>query len=306
MLTPARGMSTGLLAAFLLCAAATSAESGPAPVCPPTVPTCTVSVERPGTPSAPVAVDAPAPGAPGDRVCVVDLTGETVPCRSAFGWFNDSDDCYYGLLDPQPPGDDPLWQGNYPSGAMYQVSCTGPLPGTNGGWTWLPTPPPGFGGVSVTPAELASRAVDRMQLVGPAIGITVPPDRLGLVGVPVWLWTEVSPTTWGPNSATASVPGLSVTATAQVQEIRWDMGDGNAVVCPNAGTPWYEGGIESPTCDHIYEQPSVGQPDDAYTVTATSTWDVTWSGGGASGSLTLTRSSSTTVRIGELQVLVTG
>ncbi|KGM03928.1 ATP synthase [Cellulomonas cellasea DSM 20118] len=236
----------------------------------------------------------------------MDLTGETVPCRSAFGWFNDSDDCYYGLLDPQPPGDDPLWQGNYPSGAMYQVSCTGPLPGTNGGWTWLPTPPPGFGGVSVTPAELASRAVDRMQLVGPAIGITVPPDRLGLVGVPVWLWTEVSPTTWGPNSATASVPGLSVTATAQVQEIRWDMGDGNAVVCPNAGTPWYEGGIESPTCDHIYEQPSVGQPDDAYTVTATSTWDVTWSGGGASGSLTLTRSSSTTVRIGELQVLVTG
>lgn len=284
-----------------------SAGAAPSVDCPPSTEICWVEAEKPVGP-------APAPGEPGnvpagsggERACVVDLTGETVPCRNAFGWFNDSDDCYYGLLDPQPPGDDPLWQGNYPNGAMYQVSCTGPLPGTNGGWTWLPTPPPGFGGVSVTPAELASRAVDQMQLVGPAIGITVPPDRLGLVGVPVWLWTDVSPTTWGPNSATASVPGLSVTATAQVSEIRWDMGDGNAVVCPNAGTPWYEGGIESPTCDHVYEQPSVGQPNDAFTVTATSTWDVAWSGGGASGSLTLTRSSSTTVRIGELQVLVTG
>ena len=39
---------------------------------------------------------------------------------------------------------------------------------------------------------------------------------------------------------------------------------------------------------------------------ATATWEVTWTGGGTSGTLTVTRSSSTTVRIGELQVLVTG
>ena len=64
-------------------------------------------------------------------------------------------------------------------------------------------------------------------------------------------------------------------------------------------------GVDSPTCDHVYEAPSVGQPNDAYTVTATSTWEITWTGGGTSGALTVTRSSTTTVRIGELQVLVT-
>ncbi|KGM11876.1 ATP/GTP-binding protein [Cellulomonas carbonis] len=237
---------------------------------------------------------------------MIDRTSEVVPCHlDDFGWFNAADACYYSMLDPQPPSTDAAWQGRYPEGAVYRVICVDRVPGTNGGWAWLPTPPPGYGGISVTPAQLASRAVDQMALAGPAIGITVPPERVGLVGVPVWLWTEVTPTTWGPNSATASVPGLVVTATARVTQIVWDMGDGNSVLCPTAGTPWYEGGIESPTCDHIYDQPSFEQPNGAYTITATSTWDVAWSGGGASGSLTVTRSSSTTVRIGELQVLVT-
>lgn len=275
-------------------------------MCPPTVTTCTITVEKPGEPSAPPGGGDGAPVAGGERTCTIGRTGEVVPCAvEVFGWFNDVDDCYYLLLAPQPPATNPVWQGRYPEGALYQVTCPDRAPGTNGGWTWLPTPPPGYGGISVTPAQLAARAVDQMALAGPAIGITVPPERAGLVGVPVWLWTEVTPTTWGPNSATASVPGLSVTATARVTQIVWDMGDGNSVLCPTAGTPWYEGGIESPTCDHIYDQPSFDEPNGAYTITATSTWQVQWSGGGDSGVLTVTRSSSTTVRIGELQVLVT-
>lgn len=275
-------------------------------VCRPDSQVCWVEVEKPATTPAPAEPDKTGTPAPGDdAACVIARTGQPLPCYSgAFGLFNDADDCYYMLLTQQPPPDDPLWDGRE-GGAIYQVTCMDSVPGTNGGWTWLPSPPPGFGAPQVTPAELAARAVDQMQLAGPAIGITVPPDRLGLVGVPVWLWTEVSPTTWGPNSATASVPGLSVTATAKVSQISWDMGDGNTVVCATAGTPWFEGGIESPTCDHIYDRPSVGQPNDAYTVTGTATWVVDWSGGGTSGSLTVTRASSTTVRIGELQVLVT-
>ena len=99
-----------------------------------------------------------------------------------------------------------------------------------------------------------------MQLAGPAIGMTPDPGRAGLVGVPVWLWTAVMPTTWGPNSATASVPGLSVTATAQASKIVWDMGDGIKVTCANPGTAYYTGGVESPTCEHIYRTSSAGQP----------------------------------------------
>lgn len=287
-------------------ASATSATGGPPVVCLPGTQICWVEVENPGTPQPDPVSNEGTSGRDGGRVCVIGRTGEALPCHDGtFGWFNDVDDCYYMLLDPQPPGDDPLWEGSYPSGAMYQVTCMDRIPGTNGGWTWLPAAPPGYGGIAITPAQLAARAVDQMRLAGPTIGITVPPDRTGLVGVPVWLWTEVAPTTWGPNSATAAVPGLSVTATAQVTQIAWDMGDGRTEVCTNAGTPWFEGGVESPTCDHVYEAPSVGQPDDAYTVTATSTWEVTWTGGGTFGALTVTRSSTTPVRIGELQVLVT-
>ncbi|WP_448060649.1 hypothetical protein [Cellulomonas hominis] len=304
MLTRA-ALAVALALVGIVVAASAAAAEGPVQ-CVPGTQICFVDVSNPGDPGTPLPSGSGGTGG-SERVCVIDRTGEVIPCsHDVWGWFNGSDDCYYVLADPQPPAGELVWEGNYPDGAVYLVTCLdGVSPGTSGGWTWLPTPPPGYGGITVTPAELAARAVDQMRLAGPAIGTTVAADRTGLVGVPVWLWTDVSPTTWGPNSATASVPGLSVTATAQVSKIVWDMGDGSTVVCPNAGTPWFEGGIESPTCDHVFEAPSADQPNDAYTVTATSTWDVTWTGGGTSGSLTVTRTSSTTVRIGELQVLVT-
>ena len=73
-----------------------------------------------------------------------------------------------------------------------------------------------------------------------------------VVGVPLWLWTDVTPQTWGPNSATASVPGLAVTATAEATRIVWDMGDGNQVTCGNPGTAYYRGApVDSPTCEYV-------------------------------------------------------
>ena len=280
----------------------------PTLTCPPTVTTCTVTVARPADP----AVQAPqgaTPASGGSRVCITPGYHQVVDCFSAaFGWFNNLDGCYYRTRDPQPSATDSVWNGHYPSGTVYDVTCADPSagPGTSGGWTWLASPPDGFGATATTPGEVAARAVDQMALVGPAIGITVTPDKTGLVGVPVWLWTAVSPTTWGPNSATASVPGLSVTATAQATQIAWDMGDGTMKVCKGPGTAYFAGGVHSPTCEHVYVASSAGQPNDAYRVTATATWEVTWTGGGTSGVLTVSRSSSTTVRIGELQVLVTG
>ncbi|MCB2177822.1 MAG: hypothetical protein KQH57_18585 [Actinomycetales bacterium] len=245
----------------------------------------------------------------GERICWLPYAGEAVPCHDpAWGWFSDADACYYLLRDPQPPATEAVWGGHFPDGAVYLVTCLDPLhaPGTNGGWTWLPSPPPGYGGISVTPGELAQRAVQQMALTGPAIGATITDGELGIVGVPVWLWTAVTPTTWGPNSATASVPGLSVTATAQATRIDWDMGDGSVVSCANPGTPYRTGEVHSPTCEHTYAQPSLEQPGEAYTVVGTTTWEVSWSGGGTSGTLTVTRAAQTSVRIGELQVLVTG
>ena len=85
------------------------------------------------------------------------------------------------------------------------------------------------------------------------------------------------------------------------------MGDGTTVQCTSPGTPYqaafgYRG---SPDCGHVYARSSVALPDHAYRVTVTTTWQITWSGGGQSGVLTQTRSTNTQVQIGELQVLIT-
>lgn len=270
--------------------------------CPPTIVNCEIEVENPGDPGTGPGVTPIAN--PGAGQCVT-FRGNVVPCwHDRWGWFNSSDSCYYRFRDPQPPSTDSVWEGHFPEGAIYDVSCAEPLnvPGTNGGWTWLPGPPPGYGG---DPGQLAERAVEQMALEGPAIRTPLDGDEIGTVGIPLWLWTEQGATTWGPTTATASVPGLSVTATARAKWIEWDLGDGSTMRCDGPGTPYIPGQVESPTCDHVYNASSAGQPGDVYTVTGTTTWEVTWSGGGMSGVLQVARSSSATVPIGELQVLAT-
>lgn len=297
-----------VVSALLIVAIATAAPTANAAGevdCAPGTQVCVIRVEQPGAPGAP---GTPDPGGSDviERRCLVSGTGRDVPCHSdIWGWFNDGDDCYWRRVEPQPPMTDVIWDGHFPNGAVYSVACAPTHPGGVDGWEWAPADPPGYGGTGVTPAQLAQQALAQMALTGPAIRMTIEGDEHGLVGLPVWLWTEVAPTTWGPNSATAAVPGLSVTATAQARQIVWDMGDGRTETCKNPGTPYYTGGVTSPTCQHIYEQSSAGQPNEAFPVTATTTWDVTWTGGGASGALTVTRQSTASVRIGEMQVLIT-
>jgi len=140
-------------------AGATPTSTGVA--CPPGGKVCFVDVETPGKPAQ--APDQTGPVSPGGtRVCAIKETGHTVDCFIPdFGWFNAQHGDYYKLQDPQPPGTDPIWEGHFPDGAIYLVTGAVPLnaPGTNGGWTWLASPPDGFGAPSISPGELAARAV---------------------------------------------------------------------------------------------------------------------------------------------------
>jgi hypothetical protein len=292
------------------------ADPSPSPegsvVCPPRRGPCTVEVERPGRDE----VEEPAPVvepvvSSGERTCrsslVEEWTGDgTVPCEDPmFGGWDADEQCYFTLADPQPPPDDPVWEG-HSDGAIYSFFCPGVL-GTGAGLAWRPDAATGGPAASaVTPAVLAEEAIRLLPIRGPDIQMAPRPGSTGLVGLPVWMWTSVSAETWGPASATASVPGLSVTATAHAARIAWGMGDGTTVICDGPGTPYDPsyGNRMSPTCGHRYVRSSAREPGAAYTVTATTTWDVGWSGGGDSGALSVTRSSSTTVRIGEVQVLV--
>jgi hypothetical protein len=282
-------------------------------ICPP-LEDCTVIAQTPGGRGAHrTAGVTPITTGPGSSASSAGcwFGDEAVDCQHPdFGSWNAGDGCWYKPESPQPPKSDPVWQG-HTDGVIYQASCMPFSPGTSaGGWVWRPDPVaggPGAGAVpAVTPEMLAARAIRQLPIRGPLIGMAPRPGSIGLVGLPVWMWVQVTPATWGPASATASVPGLSVTATARATQVVWDMGDGHRVTCDGPGTPyepWF-GGRMSPTCGYRYDQSSARERDSAYEVTATTTWQVTWAGGGASGALAMERSSSTTARIGELQVLV--
>ncbi|MFF3617256.1 ATP/GTP-binding protein [Streptomyces sp. NPDC002580] len=114
-----------------------------------------------------------------------------------------------------------------------------------------------------------------------------------------------SATTFGPNTASASAGGITVTATAKVSKIVWRMGDGISVTCSGPGTPYLasEGMAQSPTCGHVYSKTSTDAQSHKYQLTATSTWAIDWQGGGAAGQLTEVRQTNVQVAIGEVQVV---
>jgi hypothetical protein len=216
--------------------------------------------------------------------------------------------CEIRKLDPQPGADSDLWERHKPGdGAIYVNTCAGSGMGaanddTLGLAFWAADqPPPG-----VPPEVLAQRAVDQMLLKGPAIGITPKPGGKGVVGMPVYLWTEKGPETYGPNSASASAGGITVTATAKVSRIVWQMGDGQTVTCTTAGTPYKAayGKKPSPDCGHRYNAPSSTTSTGQYHVTATSTWTVGWeASSGQTGQLTEVRDSAVDITVAEVQVL---
>jgi hypothetical protein len=260
-----------------------------------------------------VAPPAPSPGVQPIRgggsgstepACV--QSGKPMPCSDPlFGTWSNTLECYLAPMRPQPAPDSPLWQGNYPEGAVY--NCVDPSAGpfSNGAVFWLPGPPDG-----VTPEQAARAVVSRMNLRAADIGI-VPEDKpgsIGAVGAPVYMWTTPGPTTFGPQVLTGSAGGITITATARVARIVWNMGDGATVTCRTAGTPYEDryGFRDSPDCGHRYTKTSAGKPGNAYPITATSYWVVDWTGpAGSSGQITLNLTSTTSIVVGELQAVVT-
>ncbi len=158
----------------------------------------------------------------------------------------------------------------------------------------------------IDPAVLAAQAIASMTMLAPPIGMMPPQGSEGAItGVPVWLWVQPGVTTTGTNSASASAGGVTVTAVANVTEVTWEMGDGATVSC-GIGTPYNPsyGGDPSPTCGYLYETKSTkDDPNGVYTVTATSTWTITWAGGGESGVEVMELSSSVPLRVTEINVI---
>ena len=248
----------------------------------------------------------PQPGVTGGGPCH-DAEGNVVPCFSpGYGWIG-TGGCYWKVdTRYSPPAWDTADQHTGQQGAWFDFTCPEVNVGTAGGIVWLrtghgggPPPPP--------PVVLARRARSRLVLSPPQIDASPAPGADQLVNLPTWLWIQRS--AWRPVSATASVPGVSVTARAAPKQVTWTMGDGSTVVCRGAGTPYRskdDPHAPSPDCGHTYRRSSAGQPSGAYPVSATITWEIRWSGGGQSGTFpALTTTANAQFPVAESQAVNT-
>ncbi len=267
---------------------------------------CVVGAGTPGQGDA-VKQVTPQPGATGHGTQCRNWTGEIAACVSPWSGWMGSDGCYYKVnttwkpppwdtADQPPPGQ---------AGAYYDKNCVGtrPFPGTGTGIVWLPTGT--APGSLPSPIVLARQARGRLALPPPALAMSPPGPQL--VNLPTWMWLPRRD--WGTRSATASVPGESVTASATARSVTLAMGDGATVTCAGPGTP-YEAGQNpagaSPDCGHTYRSSSVTQPRSAFAVTVVVHWTVSWAGGGQQGTFpNLTTTARLPVSVVESQALNT-
>src|SRR5574341_888552 len=187
-------------------------------------------------------------------------------------------------------------------GTFFDFTCSD----GDAGLIFVPDGPPARTRVYV--GSLVQQAYRYLPLPAPQIGVNPPAARDQIVNLPSWLW--IAPETWGVRSATASVPGLSATATATPGSVTWSMGDGHQVVCHAPGTPYRPGdppGAASPDCGYTYRSSSAGQPGERYQVSATTRWRITWTSTGVintSGTLPdLLRTSSIGLRVAEVETI---
>lgn len=293
MLIPKRAMIAVVLMSLVLGFPGTAMADGGVVTCDPSEQTCDIDVDQPPTDSGGDDTST------GERVCRDSHDDSVVPCwRDDVGWYG-FDECYYNDMrvsdvDLTLIGEEPRTE----PGVWYGKTCFGGNRTTYVVVFLTQSPAPVVGLVAL-------HATSRLTL--PTLSTQASPAGTQLVRLPSWWWT--APASWRVQSATASVPGISVTATATPYKAVWDAGDGSEpVTCTGPGTAWTGGDAlaASPTCGHTYQRSSASAPDGAFTLRTTVRWRISWAGGGATGAEPdLTTTETTRVRVAESQALIT-
>lgn len=139
---------------------------------------------------------------------------------------------------------------------------------TTGRWVF-----PSLAGPAAAPPPaadvIAQQAAAELELGLPDVA-TAPPRRgLQLAGVRVWFWASGA----APRQATASVPGLSATVTAEPLRLRLTT-DGTTIACTGLGLPYPTrdtgGSPDTRPCTHVFQDRGRHQ------VTATISWRLRW------------------------------
>lgn len=204
------------------------------------------------------------------------------------------------------------WIGSNPDGSWYDVTCS------DGSFYPGVYVPPSAGNIPpavVLAGTLARTAANRLPLPAPRAQHN--PGGDGLVGLATWWW--VDPAAWRVIRQRTQVGPVWAEVTATPVSTSWDAGDGSApMLCDGPGTP-YDRSLpesqQSTDCAYTYRRSSADQPqtgpsnnDRFFTVTVTTSWQVTWTGSAGSGGTlpVLTTTSSFPLAVAQRQTVVTG
>jgi hypothetical protein len=303
---------TAILAGTAACATSTSQIKGP------TLPSVRPAAHHRGTGAATVPNQAAEALAAAGGTC--SYMGKSIPCYDAsYGYWDSDNNCYWAPVTPQPPRSDPLWLGITQAGSLYNQTCETPdglgigVLGNAIGFS--SDPPPGSPNsdlIDIANQLLALKAVVALGILGPTVKTAPPSGGEDLIGLPVWMWSPgtsilgipLAPLAWNAVTIGVGVPPLlTVNLTVLGKKIDWYMGDGHHVTCTTLGTAYSAtaGLVTSPNCGYRYTK--ANKPGEHYTITAVSTWYVSWAVLGSAGSLTVVRSTTSTLAIDELQVV---
>lgn len=246
--------------------------------------------------------------------CTETPPGRAVPCTSVFGSWDQGQQCYLKLADPQPPKTNPVWDG-HTGGAIY--ACTvasavvgGGFPGTGVGLLWAAPAAP-----AVDYQALAKSALAKLVIPGPSTG-RYPAGRLQdgrpytAVSTYTWFWTDAA--AWHPLQARAAQGPAWAQVTVTPSALTVTPGDGAAPVgCSGPGTVWqrsFGAYAASPSgCDYRYPHSSIDAPGQEVTGTYAITWTPTWtSSAGAGGTLpAVTTTATAAFVVAEVESVVT-
>ncbi len=230
--------------------------------------------------------------AAGGGPLICQFAGRVVDCVNGFGWLG-AGGCYYGK-DP----------GGFLPAQEWTRQCLDPATGDvhDAGVALLLTPPSAL-------AAMIRRAVSDLRIPAPELAASPVLTAPQVVHVPVWWWLR--PGVWHPRTATATLPGISVTAVATPRQVTWDAGDGTTTICPGPGDgvdpPLHPDGDVADLRAHLHHHlPHRARRQLRYTLRATITWAITWTGGGLAGTEPpATTTAAAEIRVTELRAVIT-
>jgi hypothetical protein len=120
-------------------------------------------------------------------------------------------------------------------------------------------------GPAEPPTEDLARTV-RDSAGFPAVRVHTAPTARTYVKVRTGLWVDGFETV---QTDPITLAGQTVQATATPRSVTWNLGE-TTITCNGPGRP------NDTSCSHTYQRSSLRQPGRAYRITATVTWDVSW------------------------------